>query len=185
MPAPGKPCQRCAGAGLASLDRVQAAWQYVDTVQHLLVTAKSGYGNAAVGALCRLAAALPRTPPGATLCPIPSQRRRGPPRPFVSHAVARTLAVRDQRRCSHLLSHGRQVVPQHHLNERERRLNLRGAFICRSQPPEQVVLVDDVLTTGSTLQAAARCLRQHGCHSISAICLARTPDPRDPQQETG
>jgi predicted amidophosphoribosyltransferase len=40
-----------------------------------------------------------------------------------------------------------------------------------------VWLVDDVVTTGSTLAEAARTLRRAGVEHVTAICIARTPEP--------
>jgi len=39
----------------------------------------------------------------------------------------------------------------------------------------RVLLIDDVSTTGATLQAAGRALRQAGAREVSALVLARTP----------
>ncbi len=41
----------------------------------------------------------------------------------------------------------------------------------------RVLLVDDVATTGTTLQTAAACLRRAGAASVTALTVARTPEP--------
>ncbi|HEX5738243.1 MAG TPA: phosphoribosyltransferase family protein, partial [Hydrogenophaga sp.] len=69
---------------------------------------------------------------------------------------------------------------QHSLSREERMRNLRGVFLVN--PPEapglrrkHVLLVDDVTTTGATLQAAGRALLAAGVARVSALVFARTP----------
>lgn len=68
--------------------------------------------------------------------------------------------------------------PQVGLSGRDRRSRLHGLFYVTPQRrlpalPKAVALVDDVITTGSTLHAAAMALKQAGCTEVQAICLAR------------
>jgi len=58
----------------------------------------------------------------------------------------------------------------------ERRENVKDAFACRGRVSGQrVVLVDDVCTTGSTLESCAAVLRASGAASVWAFTLARAP----------
>ncbi|QHE87676.1 ComF family protein [Hydrogenophaga sp. BPS33] len=74
-------------------------------------------------------------------------------------------------------------TPDQHSLAREQRLrNLRGAFAVHPQGIRQieqahVLLVDDVMTTGATLQAAAQALQQAGAARVSAMVFARTAAP--------
>jgi predicted amidophosphoribosyltransferase len=60
---------------------------------------------------------------------------------------------------------------------RARRRNLRGAFVVPAGAglPAHVALVDDVMTTGATLHAAARALRRAGVARVDAWVCARAP----------
>ena len=72
-------------------------------------------------------------------------------------------------------------APDQHSLSREKRLrNLHGVFAAHPERVSQiraahVLLVDDVTTTGATLQAAARALLQAGAARVSALVFARTP----------
>ena len=56
----------------------------------------------------------------------------------------------------------------------ERRDPGRLAVSLRAPPPERVLLVDDVHTTGATLEACARALTDGGCRDVVAVSYART-----------
>ena len=58
--------------------------------------------------------------------------------------------------------------------------NLRSAFkLHRAVLPRTVLLVDDVVTTGATLTAAAQALRKSSVRRVIAVAVARTPGPKE------
>ena len=71
----------------------------------------------------------------------------------------------------------RATAPQSELDAERRRRNLRRAFdVRRDAPlPAHVALVDDVMTTGATLHAAADALRRAGVARVDAWVCARVP----------
>lgn len=81
--------------------------------------------------------------------------------------VAESLAVRR-----------RATPPQVGLQVDERRSNLAGAFGAGHAAGLRVAIVDDVTTTGSTLQELARALLQAGAQAVDAWCVARTDRSR-------
>jgi ComF family protein len=73
----------------------------------------------------------------------------------------------------------RPTRPQTELDAAARRANVAGAF--EVTRPEDVtgrrlLLVDDVLTTGATVGAAARALKAAGAETVGVLVLARVPD---------
>ena len=67
----------------------------------------------------------------------------------------------------------RQTPPQAGLDGRQRRQNLRQAFVCQPQWQQRaVILVDDVLTTGTTASTIARLLLKHQAASVQLWTLA-------------
>jgi len=72
-----------------------------------------------------------------------------------------------------LLVRTRHARRQRGLSRAERRANVREAFRARGRLPRQVALVDDVLTTGSTVLAAATELRRAGAKEVHVVAFAR------------
>jgi ComF family protein len=73
-----------------------------------------------------------------------------------------------------ILTRIRATPPQAELPLKERARNVRGAFECaRDLAGIRILLVDDVMTTGSTLREAARILKLHGAGQITVAVAAR------------
>lgn len=73
-----------------------------------------------------------------------------------------------------LVKRVRNTVPQKELNDRERRHNLKNAFQLTPDIVEyrQILLVDDIYTTGSTMDAVAEVLLSGGAKNIYYICIS-------------
>ena len=71
-----------------------------------------------------------------------------------------------------LVERTRPLRPQRGLARRERQRNVRGAFQA-SSTRGNVLLVDDVYTTGATVSAAASALRRAGAQSVDVVTFAR------------
>lgn len=112
--------------------------------------------------------------------PLHPQRIRG--RGF-NHAseIARTLATRfgiplDLASCQRI----RDTPPQMGLKHDMRRRNVRGAFSCSGNVRGlHLALIDDVMTTGTSLDELAGTLKRAGAHEVSCWVVARTLPPGD------
>jgi ComF family protein len=60
---------------------------------------------------------------------------------------------------------------QKQLDRNSRMTNLKGRIVCTRQPPEELILFDDVITTGATLNACAGALKEGGARRVMAITL--------------
>jgi len=98
------------------------------------------------------------------------------------------LLARELGACLHrpvvenILLRTRATAPQVELNAQERKANVRDAFQCMdaSLSGKQVLLIDDVCTTGATLEAACAALRDGGATLVWAYTLARARPRRRP-----
>ena len=114
------------------------------------------------------------------LVPVPLHWRRLWRRGFnQSLLIARALGAQlGWPVAGQVLRRHRHTVPQQGLNRAQRRRNVRGAFALRGAPPGVAVLVDDVMTTGATAEAAAAALRARGAEQVYLCALARAGGPR-------
>lgn len=76
-----------------------------------------------------------------------------------------------------LLERCRDTRPQKELSDRERRQNLQYAFRLKNSGrelnrlPECVILIDDIYTTGSTMEACSKALKEAGISRIFFLCI--------------
>lgn len=76
-----------------------------------------------------------------------------------------------------MLGRVRRTSPQMKLDPAARRTNLAGAFRARLCTPTEVLVVDDVFTTGSTASEAARALKKAGARRVVVLSAARSYAP--------
>ena len=115
--------------------------------------------------------------PADVLVPVPLHPARLRDRGYNQSALlAKAMAVDGAAPVdAHSLVRRRSTVPQVGLDAGQRLENVRGAFHCSADGLEgkNVLLIDDVCTTGATLEACAVALFQAGARGVRALTLAR------------
>lgn len=174
LPAPGL-CGRCI-AEPPHYDRVIAACRYAFPIDGLIQAYKYSGRLAAGAALASLLANHVRRRPD-LIVPIPLTAQRLRERGFnQALELARNLGeqwavpVKPE-----LCVKTRDTAPQTRLPWKERRKNIRGAFVVEGSVADRhVAVVDDVLTTGATLSELARNLKRAGAVTVTGYVIART-----------
>jgi ComF family protein len=111
------------------------------------------------------------------LVPVPLHRKRRRERGYnQSDLLARALEKQIAVRFHPALNRVRPTLPQVGLSDHERKENVRNAFRCvrpRDVSGLRILLIDDVMTTGSTVASATRALLDAGAARVSVLTLAR------------
>ncbi|MBI4349570.1 MAG: ComF family protein [Elusimicrobia bacterium] len=171
-------CGRCRGA-LFAVDAIRAGFAYRSPVRELLHAFKYRGRLDAGRALADWLGGQYRRHPelrGArAVAPVPLHPRRLRERGFNQ---AEVLAAAVARAAGLPLARGlirrRATAPQWGLTRARRSMNVRDAFAWEGPPPpDSVLLVDDVCTSGGTLEACGLALQAAGAREIRAFVLAR------------
>ncbi|MBF0280076.1 MAG: ComF family protein [SAR324 cluster bacterium] len=109
------------------------------------------------------------------IVPIPLHQKRLLQRGFNQAMLLAYFAFPDPSRIRcRWLKRIRSTDPQTELPLAQRIDNMKDAFEASPDVEgKQILLVDDVITTGATLNAAARCLKESGAASVNTVVLAR------------
>lgn len=190
---PASCCPRCADFSAAGLlcgrcltsppafDRVLSPFVYAEPVDVLIQALKYRHRLHLARWFGRqLAATLAADPAGErfdAILPLPLHPARLKHRGFnqaieIARPLARSLGRPLSRRAAVRV---RDTAPQAALPREDRRRNLVGAFECVADFKDQAILVvDDVLTTGSSADELARVLKLHGARRVVVAAAART-----------
>jgi ComF family protein len=177
MPVPAAACAHCLRRP-PPLTVAHAAFRYETPLDRLLPRLKF-HDDLAAGRLLGglMAEALAGAARPEAVVPLPLHRKRLRSRGFdqtleLATPLARALHLPLM---DDILIRMRDTAPQSRLDEAARRRNLRRAFAVRegSVLPAHVALVDDVMTTGATLHAAANALLRAGVTRVDAWVCAR------------
>lgn len=172
-------CGACIGSR-SPLTEVHAPFVYAAPLDRLLPRLKFA-GDLAAGRLVSqlMAGHLRVAPRPQALVPIPLHRARLRRRGFdqaleLARPLGRALGLPV---LDGALIRQRETREQSTLSALARQRNVRGAFAVRAKLPlpAHVALIDDVMTTGATLRAAAVALRQAGVQRVDAWVAARVP----------
>ena len=160
-----------------------AAGSYENALRRrLLGLRKKPHPAALMALLTGMRPVLAAAPKRPLLVPIPSWKKHPNPLPaLLCRCFVRQLGLTP----ATLLARSHPVVGQHHLGRTARLANQWGSFLCLRAPRpgearrRPLLLVDDILTSGATAQAAAAALQEGGWRVDGLLCLARTPARRD------
>lgn len=161
---------------------VHAVWRYASPIDAVIRALKFGRLDFLGPALGRLAAAhlAAELPATGLVVPVPLHFTRRWRRGYdQAQLIARGLAQAAGLRSVRALRRRGRTRPQSRLPRATRLINPADAFVPRAPPWQcriagrEVVLVDDVVTTGATVRAAAHCLLRSGALRVQVVAVAR------------
>jgi ComF family protein len=112
-----------------------------------------------------------------TIVPVPLHKKRQRDRGYnqsleIAKEISKQLCVKLN---PHLCNRTTNTDPQSSLPMKTRKKNVKGAFsLGYGQVPKHIAIIDDVITTGSTINELAALLKKAGCQRIDVWAIAKT-----------
>jgi len=162
----------------ACLAAVAYDWPWADCVTQFKFGAQPGWAGALATVMRSTPWVEPALEQAALVVPMPLARERLAERGY-NQALLLARHLAPDKTDATLLLRTRHTAAQSALTRAERLQNVQGAFAVEPLRAHElrgrrVVLVDDVMTTGASLRAAASALRLAGAAHITALVFART-----------
>lgn len=183
------PCPQCAmphsAGGLCGkclkhpplTERVWIAYPFIEPLRSLIHTFKYEKGLYLTSFLSQLILEAARNAPQPEcLIPVPLHPKRLYERGFnqaclLTQKLSKTLKLpSDFTSCKKI----KYTLPQANLKADSRKENLSASFYIHPLPYQHVALIDDVYTTGSTVNAITKILKTQGVRRVDVWCVART-----------
>ncbi len=123
------------------------------------------------------------------VCPVPSHKTRLKQRGYnQAELLARAFVKRFKLHYADLCLKIKETPNQASLPFKKRRTNLIGSFAvnpaCKKLIKNKIILlVDDIVTTGSTASEVAKVLKQAGAKQVHVLSIAHTPAPEIPHED--
>ncbi len=180
MSEPGSLCGKCQNSP-RPWEQVTAPYLYQGEIQRLHQAFKFNRKLAAGRLLSELlceAIEVSNLPRPDLLIPVPLHPSRIRQRGFnqameLARIISARLTIPVDQFC---IRRRKATAPQSELTKRERAGNIRGAFAMQKPlMAKHVTIIDDVMTTGMTIDEIAKLLRRHGARRIDAWVVARRP----------
>lgn len=174
-------CAKCITAPPA-FDKVEAVFSYEFPINQVLPHCKRIKGVEQISWLTHLLysqlLSTPREWPE-VLIPVPSHWTRSLTRGFnppslIAQELGKKLGIPVS---SDRLKKTRSTRHQSGLSAKERARNLHQSFDYSGESFDHIALIDDVVTTGTTVEEISQVLRRSGIKRIDIWALARTPEP--------
>ncbi len=164
-----------------AFDKARAAFFYKKPIISVISSIKFNGQLAGVSSLAGLAkntTAFQNLSKPDLILPVPLHRKRLKARGFNQAAIFSRACFPElhSRLNNSLIIRNRETLPQTNLTGKERRKNLSGAFTVSNPDAvkkKNILLVDDVFTTGSTVNECAKVLRKAEAKRIEVFTLAR------------
>lgn len=172
-------CLRCVGR-IFSFDRCCALGVYEgklrETVHRFKYRGEKYLAEPLGKLLAAKLAGEPWIDSAASVVPVPLHRQKLKQRGYnQAFLLAGVLGRKLHLPVNELLERVKETKSQTGLDKRGRAANLRGAFRCREKipPGTDILLVDDVITSGATAHEASRALKEAGAARVGLAVLAR------------